>query len=345
MTALLLYFSLALGVSFVCSLLEAVMLSVTHAYIATLGEKHARSGEILKKLKDRIDRPLAAILTLNTVAHTVGAAGVGAQVLKIWGNRYVALASGILTFLILLFSEIIPKTLGAVYWKKLAPYICYCIWFLIYLIYPLVIMFEAFSRLLSPKGRRIRFSREEMIAVAQIGQTEGTLQSQESRVIQNMLRLQNIRAKDVLTPRSVMLAFGKDKTVAEIVNKHNPIRFSRIPIYGKNLDDITGFVHRYKVLQAFSQNQRHTKMKTIASDIHAIPDTKSVAATLDEFIRRQEQIFLVVDEYGGTVGIITLEDAVETLLGVEIVDEFDSVEDMRKWALQQWERRKAQHKI
>ena len=345
MTALLLYFSLALGVSFICSLLEAVMLSVTHAYIATLGKTHTRSGEILKKLKDRIDRPLAAILTLNTVAHTVGAAGVGAQALKIWGNRYVAPVSAILTFLILLFSEIIPKTLGAVYWKKLAPYICYCIWFLIYLIYPLVIMFEAFSRWLSPKGRRIRFSREEMIAVAQIGQTEGTLQSQESRVIQNMLRLRNIRAKDVLTPRSVMLAFGKDKTVAEIVNKHNPIRFSRIPIYGKNLDDISGFVHRYKVLQAFSQNQRHTKMKTIASAIHAIPDTKSVAASLDEFIRRQEQIFLVVDEYGGTAGIITLEDAVETLLGVEIVDEFDSVEDMRKWALQQWERRKAQHKI
>lgn len=345
MTALILYFSLALGVSFLCSLLEAVILSVSHAYIETLHKKGQKSSKVLRRLKDRIDRPLAAILTLNTVAHTVGAAGVGAQVLKVWGNQYVAVSSAVLTFLILVFSEIIPKTLGAVYWKRLGPWAGYTILGLIYSIFPLVILFEGLSKLLSPRDRQRKVSREEMMASAEIGKSEGTLQTQESRVIQNMLRLTNVRTKDVLTPRSVLLAFQQDQTVAEVARKHNPIRFSRVPVYGKDLDDVTGIVHRYKVLQAVSEDRDEVRLRTLARPVHAVPDSASVAQILDEFIKRREQIFLVVDEYGGTAGIVTLEDAIETLLGVEIVDEFDTVADMRKLAMRLWEQRKKQHEL
>jgi CBS domain containing-hemolysin-like protein len=343
MTALVLYISLALGVSFLCSLLEATFLSITHGYIRTLCHKHRKSGRMLQSLKDRIDRPLVAILTLNTVANTVGAAGVGAQVLRLYTERYpaaghagevVAVASGTLTFLILVFSEIIPKTLGAVYWKRLAPAAGYMITALIILIYPLVVMFETLSKLISGKRYKHTMSREEMAAVAEIGKADGTLLTQETRVIQNLLRLNKIRAKDVLTPRSVLLAFQKDKTVQETVEKHSPIRFSRIPVYDKDLDDITGIVHRYKLLRAYAEERSQTSLAKLSTPIHAVPETKSVASILDEFLRRQEQVFLVVDEYGGTTGIITLEDAIETLLGVEIVDEFDTVEDMRKLAAQ-----------
>ena len=322
-------------------------MSISPAYITTLEKKRPKTGKLLKKLKDKIDRPLSAILTLNTVAHTVGAAGVGAEVLKLYPhyNQALAVSSAVLTLLILVFSEIIPKTLGAVYWKHLAPSTVYCIKALIIIIYPIVIALEALSRFLSPKRRRIKFSREEMMAVAHLGHEEGTLKPQEKRIIQNILCLQNIRAKEVLTPRSVLLAFQKNNTVAQVVEKHSTIRFSRIPVYGKDLDDITGFVLRYEILHAFSEGKTDTTIEKLTHPIHAIPDTNKVAGILDEFIKRREHIFLVVDEYGGTAGIITLEDAIETLLGVEIVDEFDNVEDMRQYALRQWELRKKTHKL
>jgi len=347
MIALIAYFSLALGVSFLCSLMEAVLLSISHAYIQALIEKGHKSGKLLRELKERINRPLAAILTLNTVAHTVGAAGVGAQVLKLYTARYgaahagqlVALVSAVLTLLILVFSEIIPKTLGAVHWKRLGPVVGYGILGLVYGIFPLVVAFEALSRALSPKVGQRRVSREEMMATAEIGKSEGSLHIQESRVIQNMLRLRNVRALDVLTPRSVLLAFQEDQTLAQVIKDYSPIRFSRVPIYGKDLDDVTGIVHRYKLVQAVTKGQGRLRLRALASPIHAVPETASVAQLLDQFIKRREQIFLVVDEYGGTTGIMTLEDAIETLLGVEIVDEFDTVADMRKLALRLWQRR------
>ena len=349
MAILILYISLALGVSFLCSLLEATFLSTSHGYVSALRKQGRRSGAVLHDLKERIDRPLAAILTMNTVANTVGAACVGAQVLKLFTERYpesvhagraVAIASGALTLLILVCSEIIPKTLGVVYWKQLAPAAGYIIKGLIVVIYPLVVTFEMLSKLISGQRYQPKISREEMAAAAEIGKAEGTLQMLETRVIQNLLRLNKIRAKDVLTPRSVLLAFQKDKTVQETVDKHGPIRFSRIPVYGKDLDDITGFVNRYKVLRAYAEGQRETKLDKLSVPIHVVPETKSVASILDEFLRRREQSFLVVDEYGGTSGIITLEDVIETLLGVEIADEFGTVEDMRKLATQIGERRK-----
>ena len=345
MTALFLYLSLALGVSFVCSLLEAVTLSLTYSYIAALETKRPRSSELLTQIKDRVDRSLSAILTLNTIANTIGAVGVGAQVVKLWGNTYLAVASGLLTLLILVFSEIIPKTLGAVYWRKLAPDAAYWIWGLTRLFkYPIAAL-EVISNFAARKARRIHFSREEMIALARIGRDEGTLRDSETRVIRNMLRLQSIPIKDVLTPRSVMLAFSREERIAEILERHSPLRFSRIPVYNQDLDHITGVVHRYRLLQALSQGRGSQQVQSITVPIHVVPDAKSVASALEEFIRRKEHIFLVVDEYGGTAGILTLEDAIETLLGVEITDELDNVEDMRKWAAQLWERRRQERRL
>jgi CBS domain containing-hemolysin-like protein len=339
MPLLILYFSLALGVSFLCSLLEAVILSVSRAYIESKVREGHKYGVMLKHLKKRINRPLSAILTLNTIANTVGAAGVGAQALHEFGSGAVAIVSAILTFCILVFSEIIPKTLGATYWRQLAPAAGYMINVLIIITYPLVLIFENISRWLAPKVAPVHFSREELMTVLELGKKEGALLSHEDRVIQNLLCLKDIRVKDILTPRSVMLAFSKEDTVGEVVEKYRPIRFSRIPVYGKDLDDITGIVHRHQLLQLYSQDQVEMALEGISKDIHAIPDSKSVASTLEEFIKRQEHIFLVVDEYGGTEGIVTLEDSIETLLGVEIVDEFDTAKDMRKLARELWDRR------
>jgi CBS domain containing-hemolysin-like protein len=340
MTRLVVYFLLALGTSFSCSLLEAVMLSVPLAYVNALEKGNSLAGRLLKRLKSNIDRPLSAILTLNTVANTIGAAGVGAQALKLWGDKYVALVSAILTLLILVLSEVIPKTLGAFYCKSLAPAASYAIYGLIYILYPVVVVLEAILNMFSREGVRGHISREEMMATAELGLDHGTLLSQENRVIQNLLCLKNIRAKDILTPRSVLLAFQQNRTIADVVRTNTPVPFSRIPVYGKDMDDITGFVLRYKILQGFSQGHGADELRTLVVNIHAIPDTKSVAETLDEFIKRREHIFLVVDEYGGTAGIITMEDTIESLLGVEIVDEFDTIEDMRKYAITKYQRQK-----
>ncbi|MBN1845808.1 MAG: HlyC/CorC family transporter [Sedimentisphaerales bacterium] len=353
MTTLILFITLALVVSFLCSLMEAAILSVSHGYIETLRKQKRRSGEILRHLKERIDRPLAAILTLNTVANTIGAAGVGAQVQKLYTQAYgphhagtvLAVASGCLTLAILVFSEIIPKTLGAVYWKRLGPLVAYVVLGLVRILLPLVVVLELISRWVSGRRYHRKVSREEMIAVAELGNLEGSLLTQETRLIHNILRLHKIRARDVLTPRSVMLAFQQDKTIQEALNKHSPIRFSRIPIYGKDLDDITAVVHRYELVRANAEGKGHQKLSEAAKPIHAVPDTKFLASILDEFVRRQEQLFLVVDEYGGTAGIITLEDAIETLLGVEIVDEFDTVKDMRKLARQIGARRRGRENL
>ena len=344
MGALTVYLVLALGVSFLCSLLEAVILSLSRGHIESVIAQGHQYGHLLKKYKTSIDRPLAAILTLNTVAHTIGASGVGAQVQIIWGNRWVTLASIVLTILILVLSEIIPKTLGAVYCKKLAALAAYFIRAMMWTLFPIVVSLETLSRWLTPQTQS-RISREEVKAVAELGQTEGALQHQENRVIQNLLALRNIRVKDILTPRHVMLAFKKDQTIKEVVEKHSPIRFSRIPVYGKDLDDVIGLVNRYKILSCYSEGSEGQGLTSIAREIYAVPDTKSVAATLDVFLQKREQLFLVVDEYGGTEGIITLEDVIETLLGVEIVDELDAVKDMRKLAKQLWEQRQRNHKF
>lgn len=337
---LFIYLSVAIAISFLCSLLEAVFLSVNQPYIELMIKEKKKAGPLLKELKSRTDRSLAAILSLNTIAHTIGAAGVGAEVLKLFGSAWVAVASAILTLLILVFSEIIPKSIGAANWKRMAPFAARTIKILITLLIPLVVMLEKISHLFQPKGFEEKLTRDEMIATAEMGKRQGIIDKDEARIIRNLLRLDNIMAEDIMTPRTVMFTFHKDQTVEEVVKQFTPIRFSRIPVQDKGIDDIKGVVLRVELLRAYYQERFNSTMKDIMHPVETARPDDSVGILLDRFIEVQEHLFLVVDEYGATVGIITLEDTIETLLGVEIVDEQDSVEDMRKFAREIWEKRR-----
>ena len=336
---------LALGISFLCSLLEAIILSVTWSYIEILKKKENSSGDLLKKLKEDIDQSLAAILTLNTVSHTIGAAGIGSEFHKL-GNEWFTVASIILTILILVFSEIIPKTLGAIYWKKMAPSAAYLLELLIWITWPIVVVLNYFSRIISDGNEdQKEMTREEMIAVAEIGETQGALEKQETRVIKNLLTLDKILAEDVMTPSTVMMTFHKSETIEEVIRKNSPIPFSRIPIVDNDLDDIIGVVFRSKILEMSSDGKSNVKMEELAAELLTVSPEDSVATLLEEFLKKKQHVFLVVDEYGTTQGIITLEDAVETLLGAEIVDESDSVEDMRQLARELWEKRRKRKRL
>jgi len=328
---LVFYLLLAIGVSFLCSLTESCLLSLSRSRVGALAKSGHPAGRVLERMKDNIERPLAAILTLNTVAHTVGAAGVGAEAYVVFGSEWIAVTSGVLTVLILVFSEIIPKTLGVVYAGRLAPFTAYAITGMIYLSYPLVIVFQALSRRLG-RGEEQKLTREEFAVIAEVGQTEGALHEREYRVIRNLLRLRNVPVSDVMTPRTVVFMLHKEKTVQQALEKHGPLRFARIPVFGDGPDDIAGLVLRHTLSETLREGNGDWAVSRIATPIHAVPETASLDHVLNEFIRQKGQLFLAVDEHGGTAGIITLEDAIETLLGTEIVDETDAVADMRKLA-------------
>ena len=346
MTALLVYFFIALLVSFLCSLLESVLLSVSHAHIAVLVKDGKKRGIIMSSLKENINRPLSAILTINTIANTVGAAGVGAQTYSVFGSSWVATSSFVLTFSILFFSEIIPKTLGANYTKSLVGFTAFMTRGLIFIVFPMVFIGEKISKFLKKDDKdKSKASREELIAMAELSEDEGAIDSQEGDIIENLMKLDNISAEEVMTPRSVMFALSKMDTVGEVVDKYTPLVFSRIPIYEKSLDQIIGFVHRYDLVNKQAEDQFHVQMYSLMEPVHTVSDKDSVATILDQFVKRRQQIFIVADEFGTTTGLITLEDAIETLLGVEIVDEHDSVVDMRKLATAKLEKRQQQQRI
>lgn len=327
---LIFYLCLALGVSFLCSLVEAAILSLTRAQVAALEKKGRPSGRILRSMKENVDRPLAAILTLNTVAHTFGAAGIGAESLALFGHEWVAVVSIILTVAILVVSEIIPKTLGAAHAGSLAPFTAYCVKGMILFTYPLVVVFQALSRVLSGKSGPSVLTREDLALLAELGQQEGALDEKEYRVLRNLLRLNKIRVSEVMTPRNVALMLPKEMTVADAVEKHGPLRFSRTPIYDGGPDHPVGIALRPRIYEALREGGGGRTLGEIAQPIHAVPEVATVGDVLNEFVKRREQLFLVVDEYGGTAGLVTLEDAIETLLGEEIVDETDFVVDMRQ---------------
>lgn len=340
MNLLFIYFFLALGLSFICSLLESVLLSISPAFVAVAVKEKKSYGPLLQELKDKVDRPITAILTLNTIAHTVGAAGVGAQVQVVFGDGFTAIASALLTLAILIFSEIIPKTLGAANWKMLAPACAYATKALIFSIYPLVVLFESLSKVFARDEDENSVTREEMIVTAEMGVLEGILRPKESMIIRNLLMLDAVKIADIMTPRSVITAFEAQETVEHVMNKNRPIRFSRIPVYDRDLDHVLGMVHRYKILEAYSNDEDKRKISELMTPIQSVPENISVAAALDQFIRKKEHVFVVTDDYGSTAGLVSLEDAIETLLGVEIIDEFDSVADLRQYALEKWKERK-----
>jgi len=334
MATLLVYFFTALIISFLCSLLESVLLSISITHLSVIRKEGETSGKLMAKLKENINRPLAAILTVNTIANTVGAAGVGAQTHILFGNEWVAISSGVLTLSILIFSEIIPKTIGAIFNKSLTPFSAYIIKGLMIITWPFVILSETITRIMNnnENGVEIKASRQELLAMAEISEDEGSIDEQEGDIIENLMKLDDMPIEDIMTPRSVIFALKESDTVGEVIQKHSPISFSRIPIYKNDLDQIIGIVNRYTLVNKQAEDKFDIKMKTMMKPIHSVIEKTSVADVLDLFVKRRQQIFFVSDDFGTTTGLITLEDAIETLLGVEIVDEHDNVIDMRKLA-------------
>jgi len=339
-TMLAAFVLLALGFSFLCSIAEAVLLSITPAYIQGVRERKPKSAQLLQRLRqDQVDRSLAAILTLNTIAHTVGAVAAGAKATEIFGHTWVGVFSALLTLAILFFSEIIPKTIGAVYWTQLSLPTAHFVRFLILALYPLIIVSEALTRIIAKDRPMHVFSRDEFAAMADLGHETGSLGKRESLIIRNLLRLTALKARDIMTPRTVIAALPSDLTIEEAIGKQLPAPFSRIPIFGDDLDDIQGLVLKDEILLKHARGNGNDSLKSLCRHLPAIPDTKSLPELFEYFLNQRQHIALVVDEYGGTQGLVSLEDVVETLLGDEIVDEMDRVEDMRKMARKKWSKR------
>ena len=339
MGLLLLYVALAIGVSFLCSVMEAVLLSVTPSYVAALEREGSTVGKRLHQFKENVDRPLAAILSLNTIAHTVGAAGVGAQAAVVFGEAYTGIVAGVLTLLILVLSEIIPKTLGAVYWRTLTPALVRLLTATIIVMWPLVKLSQGLTYLLSQDEDEAAFSREEFTAMAELGEEEGVFEEKESRILRNLFRFNSLRVKDVMTPRTVIFQMPEHRTIGDVVEEHDEFRFSRIPVYDGDPDDITGYVLKDEMLLRAAQEEFDVSLSEISRDILVVHETLALPDLLERLLDRLEHIALVVDEYGGVAGVVTMEDVVETLLGLEIVDEADSVEDMQALARKQWFKR------
>lgn len=334
MTLLIVYLSIALLVSFLCSVLEAVLLSSTNSYIETLPkETNENAIAKLKELKSNIDIPISSILTFNTFAHTMGAAGVGAQTQILFGDEWQTLVAFIVTLLILYVSEIIPKTIGALYWKKLLIPSAYLISFLVTISTPFTWVSSLLTNYISKnkKGHN-NFSRDEIMAVVAMGEKEGTIHSKESDLIENLLKLKNIKAKDIMTPRSVVFALPSSTTIEEAIEDDRMYIHSRIPIFGETLDDVVGVVFNQRILEESIEDNDTITLESISHEVHMVSENLPVPNLIDQFVKRKTHLFIVFDSYGQTAGVVTLEDAIETLLGVEIVDEMDEVEDMQIFA-------------
>lgn len=334
------YLGLAIGVSFLCSILEAILLSVNPSYIAMLESEGRKSASTLRHLKDNIDRPLSAILSLNTIAHTIGAAGVGAQAQVVFGEAYVTITSIVLTLLILVLSEIIPKTLGATYWRALAPLAASTLRGMIIILYPFVVLSRGITVVMGRKGTEYpSISREEIGAMAELGAEEGVVEEEESQIFKNLIRFSSLRVKDIMTPRIVVLDFHEEQTVGEIFEEMDEIRFSRLPVYGENRDDVTGYVLKNDLLIQVARDEKDVQLKELKREVLIVPEMLSLRDLFERLLERQEHIAVAVDEYGGFSGVVSMEDVVETLLGMEIMDEVDAIEDMQKLARQQWMKR------
>lgn len=334
MELLILFFALAVGISFLCSILESVLLSINMSYISVLEERKPKAGKIMMHLKQHINKSIASILIINTVANTLGAAAVGAQAEIVFGSHWVFYISVILTFAILFFSEIIPKTFGAIYHKELAVFAAYMIRIFIFITYPIILLtLFVTDRISKNKKGGQALSKDELLHSTLLSENEGVLDEQESDVIENVLQMDEIKIKDILTPRSVVFSLSKDLQISECIEFEELFSFSRIPVYSESKDNITGLVLTKKLFeQAFIDDTK--LIDEVKMDIFTINENLPVSKALNLFIKRKEHMFLVLDSYGQAEGIVTLEDCIETLLGVEIMDESDSIEDMRLFAKQ-----------
>jgi len=333
LSLLVTYISLAVGVSFLCSLLEAALLSSRNSTLAEQRDQDNTGAGLLLALRtERVDDAISAILTLNTVANTLGATLAGAQAAKVFGNVWVGAFSGLLALLILVVSEIIPKTLGAVYWRQLSGFVGWALLLLTKAMTPALVLSRILTRLLT-RGRNLTFSRSELAATIAAATRAGVLSPGESRIFENLLRFDEVRVEDVMTPRTVTVMLQRDATVGDLLENREAEAFSRIPLYRESPDNIVGYVLQREVLKAVADGVPQDRaLESLMRPIPYIPEVATVGAALRQILERREPIAVAIDEHGGVSGLVTLEDLTETILGVEIVDESDRIVDQREAA-------------
>ena len=337
---LIFFISLSLIVSFLCSISEAALLTMTPSYIDTLSEEDPKGAMLLKNVKvDNIEKSISAILTLNTVAHTLGSLGAGAQAVIVFGSAWFGVFSAVMTLIILIGTEIIPKTIGTAYWRRLAIPVAYYVRAINIALLPIIWVTEKISRLLTRGNQESSFNRHEFLALANQGESSGQMTEMETRIIRNSLALGMINVEDIVTPRSVVTAFDENMTVGDVFAKYPKLPFSRFPIFNEDLDNATGFVLKSDLLIAKANQEIHTPIKQFRRDIHFVFAKLKLFDLLDLMLKQRVHIALAVGEFGEVKGLVSLEDVLETLLGLEIVDEFDRVDDMQALARQLMDRR------
>ncbi len=349
MFLLIVFFTISILFSFLCSIWEAALLSISPAYAEQLKEDSPWVGQKLAEFKDNIDQPLAAILTLNTIAHTVGAIGVGSQASKIWAENAVnifgfelsveALVAGLMTLAILIISEIIPKTIGATFWKGLSSFTVVSVQWIIWLLYPLVWVSQWITKLLKKDKDKSVLSRTDFTIMADIGAREGVIQQNEYRIFKNLMRFDSVRAVDIMTPRTVMVATDENTKIQDYFKEYPNLRFSRIPVFKGQVDEMSGYILKNDMLLSIINGQGEEPLSALKREFQVVTENEKIGQIFEKLIENKEQIALVVDEYGGVSGIVTNEDIIETLFGLEIMDELDDTADMQKLAREQWGKR------
>lgn len=339
MTLLIIYMLGTLGVSFLCSLLESVLMSTPLSFITMKKEQGYKPAEKFFKFKSDPDRPLAAILSLNTIANTLGAAAVGRQATILFGSTWFGIISALTTLLVLVFSEIVPKTIGTTFWKNLMGFVTSVISFLTILMWPLVIIVQLITNLLSKDEDEATVSRDEVTAMANIGLEEGVIDSDENKVIQNIMKLDKVQACDVMTPRIVAMTAQENMTLKNFYKNETYLHFSRIPVYGDSPEYITGYILLSDALEGLADDEFDKRLVELKRPISYFKEEDSCGHIWEELLKKHEQMALIIDEYGCFQGIITLEDIIETILGLEIIDENDQAIDMQQFARERWERR------
>jgi CBS domain containing-hemolysin-like protein len=325
--------------------MESVLLATSDSFLFVKAENGHKSASSLIKLRRKIEIQLSAILSLNTIAHTIGAAGVGAQATKIFGEVYFGIISIILTLLILVFSEIIPKTIGAKYWRELALFSGAIIRGMVFITYPLVVMTGYITKLISGNTDVLSTSREEISAMASIGTREGIIEEKENKIIQNLIRLKDIKVKEIMTPRVVVATANAVMSLGEFLIQKDLLYYSRLPIYKDNHENIIGYVFRHEVFERLAEKETGLKLQDICREIVIANEFQTIMSLWEVLLEKKEHIALIVDEYGGMAGIVTLEDIIESILGLEIVDERDKIVDMQQFARRRWNERKAKYAI
>ncbi|MDY6372647.1 MAG: CNNM domain-containing protein [Bacteroidales bacterium] len=345
MTLLLVFLLGAMFVSFLCSILESVLMSTPLSYITMREDEGYKAATLFKKYKQDNAQAIAAILSLNTIAHTIGAAGVGMQATEVFGSEWFGVVSVVTTILILVFTEIIPKTIGTSQWRRLMGFTALTIRVLIFILYPVVILVQWFTRLIAPHDDdETAVSREEVAAMADMGEDEGVIDSDENKIIQNVIKLSSIKAYDVMTPRVVAATAPESMTLRDFYRQAEYSHFSRIPVYADEEDFITGYVLRSEALEELAEDHFATTLGQIKRTIPLFNEEMSVAEIWDNLLRHKEQIAGIIDEFGAFQGIITLEDIIETIFGLEIIDESDQVADMQQYARERWQQRQRRFK-